>query len=522
METLIHDSFNFIGFPRSVSEVIYDCVDYNQRLIRLNYTKLTNITDYDVNNGIPEDNVMIHGDVLKINYLNETYSRLINSNCPILRSQSAVAHVSMAVASVTMFAHFIMITFVNKGLRRLYGIYLSLIILFNSLHSGILFLSAYMPTTISLNLTGKEITYHIRENMFFTCWFMDMLTHYFILSVYLGIFFGLIERYLYMNQCYKNLSIKPKPWNFNSCHLLWKNRKKPGVSNQKVKSNDWFTDPYSITGASKNDNVRKFHCVMTKPESEIKAVTQLEFNVKHQERKTRFVALKDGYSRQIKYQRNINPRFMSNDISVYKNRMWNFIVLTSVFCLPILPITYGIWASYYLNFSNIWNPAYGIITCGNLGSCIAAHQWLMHIPVGFLCFGTIFLIILISIKTDTNCLIQNQFSSQTLDDKARFRMLSKIAISHTFIWIIAFISNYICRATVWQFYGIFTALQSLYIIVSFTFSRPFLEVLFKRDDSLGRLKLDNLAMQLPLGVFLSHRSISMSSNVGNSKSPLIK
>ncbi|CAI2724595.1 unnamed protein product [Schistosoma spindalis] len=514
------DSSKFIGFPRCVSEIIYNCLDYHHRPSNNNSTKLENITYYDLSNSIHEDSVMIHDDTIEITYLNETYSKPINSNCPILRSQSTVAHISMAVASITMFAHFIMVFSVNKSLRRLYGNCLSLIILFNSLHNGVLFFSAYMPSTISFNMTNKEVTYFTRANMFFNCRFMDFLTHYLFLSIYLGIFFGLFEHHLQLNHCYKYSFIKTKSLNFKSPRCLWKNQKCPSTSSQKIKHNDWFTDSYAITGAPKVNFVRKFQCVVTQPEAKFKTVRSLERIRKDQERKTRFVALKDGYS---SHQNNIIPRIINNDIKMYNNRMRNFIVISSIVCLPIFPTTYGIWASYYLNLNSIWNPAYGIITCGNLGACLTAYQWLMHIPVAFLCFASIVLIILISIKTDTNCLIQDHFSSQSLDVKARFRMFSKMAISHTFLWILAFISNYICHTIVWQFYGIFIALQSLYIIVSFTFSRPFLEVLFKRDDPLGRLKLDNLAMQLPLGVFHSHRSIPMSSNVGSSViSPLIK
>ncbi|CAH8456167.1 unnamed protein product [Schistosoma turkestanicum] len=511
MEIKKPDLSNFIGFPKSVSEIIYDCMDYHQRSIKLYSTKSASSTYY-ATNSMHENTVMIHGDTFQINYLNETYSRLLNSNCPILRSQSTVAHISMAVASVTMFAHFIMVIFVNKGLRRLYGNCLSLIILFNSLHSGVLFFSAYIPSTIGFNLTDTKVTYFIKENMFFNCWFMDMLTHYLILSIYLGIFFGLIERYLHLKRCRKHSCIKKQTWNFKSFHFLGKNAKHPVKSKQKVKYNDWFTEPYTITGIPKGNIVEHLQYATTQPENKFKTVKTFEHIGKGGERKTRFIALKNGYSR---HPSNMLPRVIKSDINMYDNLMWNLIVIFSVICLPIFPVTYGIWASYYLDLNNAWNPAYGIITCGNLGSCLTAHQWLMHIPVAFLCFGTIILIILISVKTDTNCLIQNQFSSQSLDVKARFRMLSKIAISHTFLWIIAFISNYICHAIIWQFYGIFVALQSLYIIVSFTFSRPFLEVLFKRDDPLGRLKLDNLAMQLPLGVFHSHRSIPTLSNVGS-------
>ncbi|XP_018648531.1 hypothetical protein Smp_127220 [Schistosoma mansoni] len=359
-------------------------------------------------------------------------------------------------------------------------------------------------------MTNGDITYFTRENVFFNCRFMDLLTHYLILSIYLGIFFGLFEHYLQLNQCYKHSSIETKPWKCKSPHCLWKKQKHPSTSCQKVKYNDWLTDSYATTGVTKVNLVKKFQCVITQPEDKFKTVRSLERIKKDQERKTRFVTLKDGYSR---HQSNIFPCVINNDIKMHNNRMWNFIVIISIVCLPIFPTTYGIWASYYLDLNSIWNPAYGIITCGNLGGCLTAYQWLMHIPLAFLCFTSIVLIILISIKTDTNCLIQDHFSSQSLDVKARFRMFSKIAISHTFLWILAFISNYICHTIVWQFYGIFIALQSLYIIVSFTFSRPFLEVLFKRDDPLGRLKLDNLAMQLPLGVFHSHRSIPMSSNI---------
>ncbi|RTG87372.1 uncharacterized protein DC041_0000619 [Schistosoma bovis] len=510
------DSSNFIGFPRSVSEIIYDCFDYHHKPGNNNFTKLEN----NMTNSIHEDSVMFHGDTIEITYLNETYLRSINSYCPILRSQSTVAHISMAVASITMFAHFIMVFSVNKSLRRLYGNCLSLIILFNSIHNGVLFFSAYMPSTISFNMTNKEVTYFTRENMFFNCRFMDFLTHYLILSIYLGIFFGLFEHHLQLNHCYKHSSIKTKSWNFKSPHCLWKKQKCPSTSCQKTKYNDWFNNSCAITGVPKGNFVKKFQCVITQPEAKFKTVRSLERIKKDQERKTRFVALKDGYS---SHQSNIIPRVINNDVRMHNNRMRNFIVISAIVCLPIFPTTYGIWASYYLNLNSIWNPAYGIITCGNLGGCLTAYQWLMHIPVAFLCFASIVLIILISIKTDTNCLIQAHFSSQSVDVKARFRMFSKMAISHTFLWILAFISNYICHTIVWQFYGIFIALQSLYIIVSFTFSRPFLEVLFKRDDPLGRLKLDNLAMQLPLGVFHSHRSIPMSSNVGSSViSPLSK
>ncbi|CAH8481135.1 unnamed protein product [Heterobilharzia americana] len=521
MHMLNSDPFNFIGFPQSASEIIYNCADYHQRLLKLNYAKLEGITYYETGNDVYQGDPVVSVDTIRINYLNETHSSTINSNCPGLRSQSTVAHISMAVATITMLVHFIMVIIISSGLRKLYGICLSIVILFNALHSGVLFASAYMPKTIIFNLTETEIKYFVEKKLFFNCWFMDILTHYLILSIYTGIFFGLIERYRCTNHCFKRTSIFSKSWRLKS--LNWSCRKQKGrdTSNEKIQ-NEWVAHSYATTSkVDHDDTVQKTLCD-TKVRNECKTFKQLEQNLHRQERRTRFVASKDGGYEQNKGNTNIIPRLIINDASIPNNRRWNIIIIVSVLCLPLLPTSYGIWASSYLRLSSVWNPSYGIITCGNLGGCLAAHQWLMHVPIAFLCLATVILIILISIKTHTNCLIQDQFSSQPLDSNARFRMLTKIAISHTVVWIAAFISNYICHAAAWQFYGLVLALQSLYIIVSFTFSRPFLEVIFKRDDPLARLKLDNLAMQLPLGVFRSHVTVSTSTNTSSTKSFLIK
>ncbi|CAH8472714.1 unnamed protein product [Heterobilharzia americana] len=483
------DPFNFIGFPQSASEIIYNCADYHQRLLKLNYAKLEGITYYETGNDVYQGDPVVSVDTIRINYLNETHSSTINSNCPGLRSQSTVAHISMAVATITMLVHFIMVIIISSGLRKLYGICLSIVILFNALHSGVLFASAYMPKTIIFNLTETEIKYFVEKKLFFNCWFMDILTHYLILSIYTGIFFGLIERYRCTNHCFKRTSIFSKSWRLKSLTGHAGNRK-DGIHQMKR---------YKTNGL----------LIRMQPpvRNECKTFKQLEQNLHRQERRTRFVASKDGGYEQNKGNTNIIPRLIINDASIPNNRRWNIIIIVSVLCLPLLPTSYGIWASSYLRLSSVWNPSYGIITCGNLGGCLAAHQWLMHVPIAFLCLATVILIILISIKTHTNCLIQDQFSSQPLDSNARFRMLTKIAISHTVVWIAAFISNYICHAAAWQFYGLVLALQ---------------KVIFKRDDPLARLKLDNLAMQLPLGVFRSHVTVSTSTNTSSTKSFLIK
>nr|CAH8823527.1 unnamed protein product [Trichobilharzia regenti] len=524
MEILNSDAFTFIGFPRSASEIIYNCIDYHQRLQKLNYTQpehslYSSTNDYD---NYRNDALISSDDTLEINYLNESYSStMINSNCPGLRSQSTVAHISMAVATITMLIHFILVTIVNNELKKLYGVCLIIVILFNALHSGILFASAYMPTTISFNLTEKEITYFIKKNLFFNCWFMDVITHYLILSIYLGIFFGLIERYRCINQYFKRPSITLKSFN-----ALFRKHRRRNNSSTKM-HNEWFTDPYTIICGgschSSNNNVTNISSD-NKVKNQCKIFKKLDDTPKNHERRTRFLPQKDKYFEQNRNRMmSTSHRLVFNDLNIQNNRTWNITVIAGVLCLPILPTGYGVWASYYLSLNSVWNPSYGIITCGNLGGCLAAHQLLMHMPIAFLCLGIITLIILISIKTDTNCLIPEQLNVQSLDANARFRMLTKIAISHTIVWITAFLSNYICHAATWQFYGLVIALQSLYIIVSFAFSRPFLEVIFKRDDPLSRLKLDNLAMQLPLGVFRGHGSVSTTTNLGGcSKSPFTR
>lgn len=174
--------------------------------------------------------------------------------------------------------------------------------------------------------------------------------------------------------------------------------------------------------------------------------------------------------------------------------------LTALFLMPAVPVVAGVWISSVTKIDHDWNPVYGIISCGGVGGCIRAHQLLLYGPILVLMTIEFVFVLVISkhiIDTDD---YNQQISTEYIKLTARFSMLLKITLSQFLVWITAFISNYICVLTTWQLYGLFSALHSLYILVGFMLTRPVLDIIFKRNDPLTRLKLEHLVINLPLGL----------------------
>ncbi|KAA0201031.1 hypothetical protein FBUS_06625 [Fasciolopsis buskii] len=406
----------------------------------------------------------------------------MDQNCPMVHAQSTIAHTSLAVGTAALVIHILLVFSINHGLVRLYGPCLLFSIALSALHNLLLFVSSYFTSDLETflqistdqptNQTRREATHSLY------CPLMDASVHYLSISVHLSTLFALMEQY--------SMSVS----NFLSSHLsgassrphmgspvreIWKTNKCRKIPQCNI-SLDFRNHPSKIDYEPGHKNIHSF------PLNSCSRNFGLHSDTRRESGKT--------------------PLRSCSFLKV-ENWCWLGPLLSVI--LPSLPVGFGLWLSRSYGLENLWNPTYGVLTCGSVGTCLAGMQLLLYLPLGLIFVGQITLMCIINMKSDSTPDLMTTYSMHlpnrsSPDFGARCCMLTKLAGSQLIVWITAFVSNYVCLVTMWQLYAIFTGLQGLYVCVSFTFARPFLEIVFRKNDPLSRLKLDNLVMQLPLGL----------------------
>ncbi|CAL8078942.1 unnamed protein product [Calicophoron daubneyi] len=409
----------------------------------------------------------------------------LEHGCPVTHSQSTIAHASLAVATLAMTVHLSVVFFLKGSVLKLYGSCLLMSMICGLIHNAILFSAAYVTNFIFFE-SPQPPRNHTHLQRWYPCLITDSVLHYVSLALHISILCGLISRFkairvLYSEHC-------------ASCTAqgLYSNR--TSIVGGLILDHTSLNIPaYKCrSGSSRQRDVNSFSSTTNRLMGNSgakyeKAQTTGRFSIKP--------AQSEG---------SCNYRLLPGEcrcplITCMAKINWNAVGPLLALIFPILPVTFGLWATYNLDLDNSWNPAYGVVTCGGVGSCILAFQWMLYLPLGVIFACELSVIVTVFRRASDYAVIFQQLTLPTVEPRAQFLMITKMALSQMVIWCVAFISNYACLMTMWQLYAISAGLQNLYLLVSFVFSRPFLEIIFKRNDPLGRLKLDNLVMQLPLG-----------------------
>ncbi|THD26631.1 hypothetical protein D915_002621 [Fasciola hepatica] len=489
MDNFTTEIEHFITFPGSSLNLIERCLGFiaMRWAEELNQLELNNVSRTH-STWIVDKQLAYLQTILRHNQINESsvYTEM-DQNCPTLHAQSTIAHTSLAVGFVALLIHILLVFFINHGLVRLYGPCLLVSIFLTALHNLLLFASSYVTSNLEttlqhstgtfLNQTRREISHRV------LCPLMDVSTHYLSISVHLSVLFALLEQYNFPGGAYKKIS--------------------PGVGlRSHINSPPRAHLPSKSSNVSQNSFPHGHGVHSSLKESDKYRVS--EPNVNFYSCSNDFRLSKDVRQEPVK----VSLRPFIHLLTV----RWYWIGPLLSMCLPCLPVAFGLWLHHRSGLENMWNPTYGVLTCGSVGSCLAGMQILFYLPVGLILAGQIALIFMINMRADHTpdpTAHSVQYSHRIYPDfEARCCMIFKFAGSQLIVWITAFVSNHVCLVTMWQLYAIFTGLQGLYVCVSFTFARPFLEVVFKKNDPLRRLKLDNLVMQLPLGIVRGARDVS--------------
>lgn len=110
-----------------------------------------------------------------------------------------------------------------------------------------------------------------------------------------------------------------------------------------------------------------------------------------------------------------------------------------------------------------------------------------------------------------------QHSLCLLEDKphltVRFWLITKLGTTHLCVWTSAFLAVYFTSTSMWHIFILFISLQSIFITVNSTFSRPVLELVYHCQDGID--KMDNRKIKQ---ILLEH--MSKAEDMGNHRANL--
>ncbi|KAG5447590.1 hypothetical protein CSKR_101358 [Clonorchis sinensis] len=408
---------------------------------------------------------------------NSSFSELTDPNCPNSSGRSMIAHAGLAVGSLATATHLALIFSLRSGLVRLYGPCLLTSMWSSFLHSLLLFASAQISSFVrqSENLSTEFST------QLLTCQLIDSLLHATALITHLSLLLGLFGQYqqIKRNEFYRTTFIRKDVTHRRNSRSMC-----IPLSNQVPVLPSVCTTP-------------DYECKLSGyPKSVLNRHSTEELHRSTQPAQTMWTGrvMLPNYSTSRRH--HCFPEG-------YCHADWSCMGPPLSVLLSLVPVSFGLYSTWTFELSSPWNLAYGIVNCGGVGSCLLAFQWLLYLPLGivFVCESLLIAFVVTRPAYSQTVVFGTQSEiNEHLHFKAQFGMHCKMVISQMVVWITAFISNHVCLTSLWQLYALFTGLQSLFLIVSCVLSRPFLEVIFKRNDPLRHLKLDNLAMNMPLAM----------------------
>ncbi|KAF5396167.1 hypothetical protein PHET_11005 [Paragonimus heterotremus] len=88
----------------------------------------------------------------------------------------------------------------------------------------------------------------------------------------------------------------------------------------------------------------------------------------------------------------------------------------------------------------------------------------------------------------SNCTLWAQLSYLV----ARYWIVTKLSLTHCVVWASAFAASYYASVTMWHVFTLFCSLQTIYIAVNCTFSRPVLDLIHQwQEDKTEAIKTDH-------------------------------
>ncbi|CAL8103193.1 unnamed protein product [Calicophoron daubneyi] len=138
----------------------------------------------------------------------------------------------------------------------------------------------------------------------------------------------------------------------------------------------------------------------------------------------------------------------------------------------------------------------------------------------FIFFPTVSIVLLaqlmccsISAKLRYGSQEQSTLLAQLPHVTARFWITVKLATTHCLIWLAAFFALFYASVAMWHVFTLLSSLQSIFVTVNFTFSRPVLDLIHQwQEDKLDQLKTEVNLIRHPLKIQKTLVTIPISSN----------
>lgn len=147
--------------------------------------------------------------------------------------------------------------------------------------------------------------------------------------------------------------------------------------------------------------------------------------------------------------------------------------------IPVLPVGGGLVFHTTLPEHHM-SPRYGTITCS-----FASHfgfLYLLFIPL-FLSLTVQTSLLLSTVKMHHSNIHERQSLARSKHHQARFTMVAKITITNWLVWFAALLFANLSYSILWHLFSLFNALQVIFLIITFVFTRPVMEVFLKIVDS---------------------------------------
>ncbi|VDP86988.1 unnamed protein product [Schistosoma mattheei] len=164
-----------------------------------------------------------------------------------------------------------------------------------------------------------------------------------------------------------------------------------------------------------------------------------------------------------------------------------------VIILPILCIVISIFLFETNNYISEDHEEFAVISCNltpNYG------HFYIFFPILFILLLLQFSCILITIKLliSQQQNINNDHDNiktlwKTTNISARFWITLKFTMTHSLVWLIAFIALIQASTSIWHVFTLLYSLQAIYITVNCTFTRPVLDLIYQwREEKIDYYK----------------------------------